>query len=384
MKRLFAILVMMVVGVSAATAQRYYDDRHFYDEDFDWHWDVRVRISEGEQSGLLTNWEANRLYRKLERIEEKEYAYMADGNYDRWEQNDIWDDVVWLNRKVGMELYDYDRKFYGFGNVYVGFNTYPFWYNRWYVGGWDFYRYDRLGWGSWRYGYVPRYYVPTYNVFVNTNRLRNYYNHHQVTYHHTNEPIRDRNYNRNNDAVVRRDRTDPANRVNNSSRRSSTYASPNSRSYSGNSSARSRSSASSRVYTPRSNDSYGSSRNGSSSAGSSSSRSRSAAASPSRSSSSRSYEGTRSSSSSSNRSSSATRPSSSSRSSSSSTMRSSSPSQSRSSSVRPSSPSRSSSRSSATMRSSSPSRSSSATRSSGSSSRSSSSSSRGSSRSSRN
>lgn len=268
MKKILAILVMMVVGITAATAQRYYDDRHFYDEEFDWHWDVRVRISEGEQSGLLTRWEANRLYRKLERIEEKEYAYMADGNYDRWEQNDIWDDVVWLNRKVGIELADWDRRFYGFGNIYVGFNTYPFWYNRWYVNGWDFYRYDRLGWGSWRYGYVPRYYVPTVNVFVHTNRLRNYYHNHQVTYHHTNEPIRDRNTR--GDTVVRRDRTDPANRVtNNSARRGSSYSSPNTRrSYesdrsgsatTGSRSAREYNRPSSRTSAPKATRSYGNS-----------------------------------------------------------------------------------------------------------------------------
>ncbi len=256
MKRLIAILVMMVVGVSAATAQRYYDDRHFYDEDFDWHWDVRLRISDGERSGLLTNWEANRLYKKLERIEEKEYAYMADGNYDRWEQNDIWDDVVWLNRRVGIELYDYDRRFYGFGNVYIGFNSYPFWYNRWYANGWDFYRYDRLGWGSWRYGYVPRYYVPVHNVYVH-NHIHKGYNH-----NNGNAPGRTRYDGRSDDNVIRRDRTDPANRVDNSSRRStSTAPSGNAtrRSYeSGSSSSPSgRSSspaASGRTYSPRNSD----------------------------------------------------------------------------------------------------------------------------------
>ena len=374
MKKILAVLVLMVIGITTATAQRYYDDRHFYDEEFDWHWDVRVRISEGEQNGLLTNWEANRLYRKLERIEEKEYAYMADGNYDRWEQNDIWDDVVWLNRRVGIELADWDRRFYGFGNVYVGFNSYPFWYNRWYTGGWDFYRYDRLGWGSWRYGYVPRYYVPTVNVYVHTNRLRNYYHNHQVTYNHTNVPISDRNTRGN--TVVRRDRTDPANRVtNNSARRGSTYSSPNTRrSYEsarrGSATTTSRSAReydrpSSRTSAPKATRSYGNSngRTGSPSMRSSGNSSRPSSTmrtAPSRSSSPKS-----------------------------SSMRSSSPSRSssaRSSSVRSSSPSRSSSARSSSVRSSSPS---SSSRSSGnvrssSSSRSSSGSRSGSSRSSRN
>ena len=136
---------MMVVGISTVSAQQYYDDRHFYDDEFDGHWDIRVRISDGERSGRLTNWEANRLYRRLEKIEDREYRYMSDGNYTAWEQDRIWDDVVWLNRQVGIQLADNDRRFYGFGNIYFGFNSYPWWYNRYYYNGWDFYRFERLG-----------------------------------------------------------------------------------------------------------------------------------------------------------------------------------------------------------------------------------------------
>lgn len=289
MKRLLTVLVVLLVGASTATAQRYYDDRHFYDEDFDWHWDVRVRISDGINSGYLTNWEANRLYRKLEKIEDKEYRYMADGRYTDWEQNDIWEDVIWLNRRVGIELDDYDRRFYGFNGIYIGFNSYPFWYNRYYRNGWDFYRFDRLGWGSYRYGYVPRYYVPHHNVYVNNHIYKNYNN--NVKKGYNNYPRYD---NRNNSNVIRRDRTDPANRVgaNTRSRSTTTYPNtrsrteatkPNSRTYSG-----SREAAKSGSYTPRENRSYGNSSatrssgsNGSLRKSSSSSSSRSSAVKPS-------------------------------------------------------------------------------------------------------
>ena len=68
------IITFLLLGLFSftATAQSYnrYDDRHHYDEEFDWHWDVRVRITNGIESGLITNWESRRLYRKLERIEE--------------------------------------------------------------------------------------------------------------------------------------------------------------------------------------------------------------------------------------------------------------------------------------------------------------------------
>ncbi|UBM57470.1 hypothetical protein LAG90_11635 [Marinilongibacter aquaticus] len=200
MKKLITMLAVLLVALSSATAQRYYDDRYFYDEEFDWHWDIRVRISDGINSGYLTNWEANRLYRRLERVEQKEYRYMADGRYTSWEQNIIWNDVVWLNRQVGIYLADIDMPFYGFGHIYVGFNTYPFWYNRYYINGWNFHRFDRLGWGSVRYGYTPRYYYPRNNRYVHKNYNGN----------HGSRP----SYNpRANGNVVRRDRTDPQNRV---------------------------------------------------------------------------------------------------------------------------------------------------------------------------
>ena len=160
---LFALL-LGIISTSRVEAQytNYDDDsyasnRYFYDDDFDWHWDIRVRISDGTQRGLLTSSEANRLYRRLEEAERKEYAYLADGYFDNWEQEEIWEDVVWLNRRLGMELYDNDRVFYGFSRRGLAFRGYPNWY---YHGGFDFYRFDRRGFGNVRNGYAPRHYSP--------------------------------------------------------------------------------------------------------------------------------------------------------------------------------------------------------------------------------
>ena len=142
------------------------DDRYYYDDEFDWHWDIRVRISNGIQNGLITRNESNRLYRRLEDVERKEYDYLADGIFNRWEQQEIWDDVAYLNRQVGIELYDYDRRFYGFDMAWNDLRGYPRWY---YQGGFDFYRFDRRGFGNIRLGYVPR---PNYNGWYRNNRNR--------------------------------------------------------------------------------------------------------------------------------------------------------------------------------------------------------------------
>jgi len=144
----------------------YDDDRYYYDDEFDWHWDIRVRISNGIQNGLITRNESNRLYRRLEDVERKEYDYLADGIFNRWEQQEIWDDVAYLNRQVGIELFDYDRRFYGFDMAWNDVRGYPRWY---YQGGFDFYRFDRRGFGNVRLGYVPR---PNYNGWYRNNRNR--------------------------------------------------------------------------------------------------------------------------------------------------------------------------------------------------------------------
>lgn len=167
MKKLLSIVVVLMAMISASAQYNldYNNSRDYYNDDFDWRWDVRVRITEGINNGLITRWEANRLYNRLERIEEKEYTYAADGVYEAWEQDDVWNDVQWLHAQVGLELRDNDRVYYGYTRPGVVFYGYPTW---WYRGGYRFNRFDRLGYGSVRYGYTPRYYVPNYrnNVYV--------------------------------------------------------------------------------------------------------------------------------------------------------------------------------------------------------------------------
>ena len=178
MKNLMITILIVIATIASVNAQfgnqafANDDDRYYYDNDFDWHWDIRVKISNGIQRGLLTRNESTRLYEVLEDVERKEYAYQADGLFNGWEQQAIWDDVVYLNQRLGVELNDYDRNFYGF-DVY-GYDRRG--YNRWfYQGGYDFFRFDKRGFGSIRLGYIPR---PNYNGWYrhNNNRIaRNYY-----------------------------------------------------------------------------------------------------------------------------------------------------------------------------------------------------------------
>ena len=234
------ILTTVVLGFGAlltANAQSNRDfrpDFDYYDEEFDWRWDVRVRISDGINSGLITRWEANRLYRRLERIEEKEYAYAADGFYDAWEQDDVWRDVQRLHSLVGLELRDFDRTFYGFNPIGIAFTGYPSW---WYYGGYNFYRFDHWGWGSIRRGYAAQCFVPLWvpNRVVYVNNFHNY-GHRYYRNANRNEVVRyDSHSNSNRTDVTRRSRTSGRNdrtvyNRNGDNARRETAVTPNSRS----------------------------------------------------------------------------------------------------------------------------------------------------------
>lgn len=165
MKKLILLLASFVF-VNIANAQ--YDDddygntndRFHYDDNFDWRWDVRVRISDGINAGRLTRREADRLYDRLERLERLEFDYQRDGFFSANEQDEVWDDLRALHRKIGFELNDWDRSYYGYsrpGYAYRGYNN---WYDR---NNYDFFRFDRRGFGSVTIGYRPRNYYPTYN-----------------------------------------------------------------------------------------------------------------------------------------------------------------------------------------------------------------------------
>jgi hypothetical protein len=177
MKKYMVAAMIVISSISSAMAQydnrdyAYNDDRYYYDNEFDWHWDIRVRISDGIQRGLITQYESNKLYRRLEDLERKEYAYQSDGFYNSYEQQEVWNDVIYLNRQVGLELSDYDRNFYGFDVYGYDRRGYSKWY---YQGGYDFFRFDKRGFGSIRLGYYPR---PNYNGWYRNhdNRIANRY-----------------------------------------------------------------------------------------------------------------------------------------------------------------------------------------------------------------
>ncbi|MCP9766729.1 hypothetical protein EGI22_02330 [Lacihabitans sp. LS3-19] len=169
MRALVIFLGMILFGATSFAQYDYNNtyngpDRYFYNEDFDWRWDVRVRISDGMNTGQLTNREAKRLYNQLEQIERKEYAFQADGYFSAFEQDEIWNDVTYLNRMIGIELTDWDRTYYGYsvrGLAYRG-------YSPWYTGSsYDFYRFDRRGYGSISIGYSPRVFFPHNHVYYN-------------------------------------------------------------------------------------------------------------------------------------------------------------------------------------------------------------------------
>ena len=170
MKKLIEILTFVIVGVVMGyNANAQYDtyhgpNRYFYEEEFDWRWDVRVRISDGYNMGYLTRRQANRLYRRLETIERKEWAFQSDGYYSLWEQDEIWNDVVDLNRRIGVMLTDWDRPYYGYRGVVISGPL------RWYyTPTYDFYRFDKRGYGSIYIGYSPRKYYPVKNVYYQVN-----------------------------------------------------------------------------------------------------------------------------------------------------------------------------------------------------------------------
>ncbi|MFN8357012.1 MAG: proline-rich domain-containing protein [Spirosomataceae bacterium] len=179
MKKYMIMVGLMMVTVAATKAQYgystngYNDERYYCDDNFDWHWDIRVRISNGVRQGLLTPNETNRLYRRLEDIERREYAYQSDGFFSSWEQQEIWDEIMYLNRQVGLELYDYDRAFYGFDPYGYDRRGYANWY---YSGGYDFYRFDKRGFGNVKLGYAPRSNYTGWFRHNNNRAGRDYYN----------------------------------------------------------------------------------------------------------------------------------------------------------------------------------------------------------------
>ncbi len=202
-----ALVVFFGIVLFGATVNAQYDyndeygsssygpDRYFYDEDFDWRWDIRVRISDGIDNGSLTRREADRLYNKLERIERKEYAYQSDGFLSAFEQDEIWEDVVDLNRLIGIELRDWDRTYYGYSARGLSYRG----YSPWYFGNtYDFYRFDRRGYGSISFGYRPRAFYPHNHVYYRNRSYTSNWNQRNNNWNRNDNWDSDRSWNKGN------------------------------------------------------------------------------------------------------------------------------------------------------------------------------------------
>lgn len=199
MKKLLTILIAFVATVTASAQYSNNTAYDFYNDDFDWRWDIRVRITDGINNGLITRWESNRLYKRLERVEQQEYAYVNDGVYEPWEQDEIWEEIQWLHRQVGIQLRDGDRTFYGYNRPGVVFYGYPSWY---YNGGYSFRRYDNWGYGSVRYGYAARCYTPRY--YGNNRVYAERYPYRQRNVYYNNGNNRNSGYNSNRESTRNR------------------------------------------------------------------------------------------------------------------------------------------------------------------------------------
>lgn len=204
MRALVVFFGMILFGANVNAQYDYNDeygtssdgpDRYFYDENFDWRWDVRVRISDGIDNGSLTRREADRLYDKLERIERKEYAFQSDGNLSAYEQDEIWEDVVDLNRLIGIELRDWDRTYYGYSARGLSYRGYSPWY---FGSSYDFYRFDRRGYGSISFGYRPRAFFPRSHVYYRNRSYTSNWNNRNNNWNRNDNWDRDRSWNKGN------------------------------------------------------------------------------------------------------------------------------------------------------------------------------------------
>lgn len=108
------------------TIQRYtiQDDRHWNGNwDNNWRDDERQlsvdqrqarlqeRIRRGFDHGRLTNEEARRMQRQLDRTETKQRAYEGDGRLNRRESESLHVDLDTLAQRVRNQLRDEDRRF---------------------------------------------------------------------------------------------------------------------------------------------------------------------------------------------------------------------------------------------------------------------------------
>ncbi len=132
-KSMIAVAIAGSLAAGAASANgttlHYYSDgdavaRHVQYYERDWHRNVmsspaidereaRIadRIERGAQSGQLTRQETWRLRRQLERVQEKERAFVADGRLAPWEERELMRDLDRLAANLRYERHDEDRRY---------------------------------------------------------------------------------------------------------------------------------------------------------------------------------------------------------------------------------------------------------------------------------
>jgi hypothetical protein len=86
-----------------------YSQRHSNPID-DMQNDIRREIEWGSRKGSLTNNEARRLARELDRIEYREDRYFRDGYLSQWEFENLARDLYALDREVSRQRRDWDRR----------------------------------------------------------------------------------------------------------------------------------------------------------------------------------------------------------------------------------------------------------------------------------
>lgn len=105
---------------------REYDRRDYAGRDFDrrdrWennyapdHWEQIAgrKIADGERRGLITRYEARRLYRYIDRVDQEERRYRRNGSFSRRERAQLADEIHDLFRDIQNQMHD-DDVVYGY------------------------------------------------------------------------------------------------------------------------------------------------------------------------------------------------------------------------------------------------------------------------------
>jgi hypothetical protein len=89
------------------------DDRYNHSWDYayaptNWSKDAQLRISDGQRRGLITDSEARRLFRELDRVARCEQDYGRNGYFSQRERENLIDDIRDLNQEISRQMNDDD------------------------------------------------------------------------------------------------------------------------------------------------------------------------------------------------------------------------------------------------------------------------------------